>query len=282
MTAVYYDKFFTDAEKQLRLQNDLIGVFSSLKLALPTTRDEFRKVVEALDLTTDAGQRAYISLLAAASAADDYYSVIDEQVDQLKSININLQKILDSLRGGALAPTDNFAVQQARLGQLFTTLSTSTDVGVLERATAELESFLPDFLKYATDYGLDYAQVSSGIARQIEDAMVRVNMLTGEEGSPAITLSQAASELLSAATEFKKVAIDMGGEGEGSGLSQQIIDALSPILYEIIGIEGPPIQVNLVVDGQVLGTVIADQFKRNDDLINAANDSKPGPGGYIP
>ena len=54
----YYDKFFTDVEKQARLQDQLSATMSDMGESLPLARDGYRAVVESLDLTTKAGQVA--------------------------------------------------------------------------------------------------------------------------------------------------------------------------------------------------------------------------------
>lgn len=76
--SVYYDKFFDPAEKQLRLQGQLIESFESLNLKLPSTRAGYRAIIESLDLTTEAGQRTYVTLLGLSEGADKYYTTLEE------------------------------------------------------------------------------------------------------------------------------------------------------------------------------------------------------------
>lgn len=80
--STYFDKFFTDAEKQARLQGQLTDALSAMGMALPTARDGYRALVEGLDLTTDAGKQAYVTLLNLAEGADKFYSA---QEDALKT-----------------------------------------------------------------------------------------------------------------------------------------------------------------------------------------------------
>lgn len=97
--ATYYDKFFSDAEKQTRLQGQLTESFSSLNLELPKTREGYRAIVEGLDLTTEAGQKTYVSLLGLSEGADKYYTslengnkVLAENQKNILSINSGLEK----------------------------------------------------------------------------------------------------------------------------------------------------------------------------------------------
>lgn len=77
----YYDKFFTDAEKQAKLQADLTGAFAGLGMSLPASRAGFRSLVEGIDLSTTAGQKAYVSLMSMAGAADQFYTSIEASLE---------------------------------------------------------------------------------------------------------------------------------------------------------------------------------------------------------
>jgi hypothetical protein len=76
--STYYDKFFTDAEKQIRLQEQLTGILADMDLIFPETREGYRLLVEGLDLTTEAGQQAYVALLSLSGAADMFYSAVED------------------------------------------------------------------------------------------------------------------------------------------------------------------------------------------------------------
>lgn len=64
----YYDAYFTEAEKQAAAMESMTRSFGDLGLAIPTTRAGFRALVEGLDVTTDAGQDTFLSLMSLAPA----------------------------------------------------------------------------------------------------------------------------------------------------------------------------------------------------------------------
>lgn len=68
--SAYYDKFYSDAEKQAAATQRMTTEMSALGLAMPATNAEYRKLVEAQDLTTEAGRRQYAALIALAPAFD--------------------------------------------------------------------------------------------------------------------------------------------------------------------------------------------------------------------
>lgn len=73
----YYDAFFSDSEKQEMLKKQLMEVMGGYGMALPSDRAGYRELVESLDLTTDAGLRAYHALMELAAGADQYYNYIE-------------------------------------------------------------------------------------------------------------------------------------------------------------------------------------------------------------
>lgn len=106
--SIYYDKFYSDAEKQLDLQKQLSDAMLSINqmsatsitdpgtgeitttspdLILPATRDAYKALVEGLDLTTTAGQEAYVALLQLSGAADQYYSYLEAEARVLSDYN---------------------------------------------------------------------------------------------------------------------------------------------------------------------------------------------------
>jgi len=97
----YYDKFFSDDEKQTRLGEQLVAVMATMDKTLPTARDGYRAIVEGLDLTTDSGMEAYVTLLKLADTADTYYSQIEKATDAAKSffdgIEDRFMSMLDKL-----------------------------------------------------------------------------------------------------------------------------------------------------------------------------------------
>lgn len=86
----YYDNFYSEAEKELNIRNQLTDALAKQNLVLPTTREAYRQLVEAQDLTTEAGRANYAVLLKNAGAfaeltpaADSAATSIDNLVSKL-------------------------------------------------------------------------------------------------------------------------------------------------------------------------------------------------------
>lgn len=93
----YYDAFFSDAEKQTRLQSQLTEALAAMNFELPSTRAGYRDLVEGLDLTTQSGMEAYVALLDMAGAADQYYSTLEDAMEAAANSSDNLATSLGNL-----------------------------------------------------------------------------------------------------------------------------------------------------------------------------------------
>jgi len=67
----YFEAFYTPAEQAAAKTAQFAKVFDSLGLAMPDTLDDFRALVEAQNLTTDAGRATYATLIQLAPAFAD-------------------------------------------------------------------------------------------------------------------------------------------------------------------------------------------------------------------
>lgn len=68
ITTAYYETFYSDAERAATTTRQVGEAMRNLGLQMPTTREGFRALVEAQDLTTQAGQSTFVALLNLAPA----------------------------------------------------------------------------------------------------------------------------------------------------------------------------------------------------------------------
>lgn len=78
-TTTYFEKFFSEDEKIKMLGDSLNEAFNSIGEKLPSTRDEFRKLVEGLSLTDDADQKLFASLMELVPSIDQYLAAIEKE-----------------------------------------------------------------------------------------------------------------------------------------------------------------------------------------------------------
>lgn len=124
-TSDYYDKFYTDEEKNAKRMEQLTKVFGSMGISVPKTTKEYRDLVNSLDLTSSVGAEMYYTMIkvsdafyevktageeAASTLKDKVYEAFTSSVDSSKaalekqqqeyqSSVSNLQSIFDNLGG---------------------------------------------------------------------------------------------------------------------------------------------------------------------------------------
>jgi lambda family phage tail tape measure protein len=78
-TNTYYDNFFSEAEKADDTLAAVTKQFAAMGVTLPGTRDAYRDMVEALDMTTASGQSMFMTLTGLAGNAAQAYSILEQR-----------------------------------------------------------------------------------------------------------------------------------------------------------------------------------------------------------
>jgi tape measure domain-containing protein len=96
----YYQKFYTESERNVFLQKNLTSQLGDLNTILPATRDGYRKLVESLDVNNAADAQRYSLLIKLSGAADDYYKVLESGAEaalqlakQQRALDIQLMEL---------------------------------------------------------------------------------------------------------------------------------------------------------------------------------------------
>jgi len=88
----YFAGFYTEAEQVDTVLRRLGDRFEDLGLAMPESREGYRELVEALDLTTTHGRDLYASLLQMSAA-------MDQVLPQVDSFTLSMTGMLDEIGG---------------------------------------------------------------------------------------------------------------------------------------------------------------------------------------
>ncbi|WP_348995575.1 phage tail length tape measure family protein [Achromobacter sp. HNDS-1] len=138
-TAQYYQLYYSEAERAKLSLADMADSLKGVNMALPNTMEELRGMVSALDLTTDAGRKAYVALLA---IAPEFAAVMEATTRRGQEAS---GKLLEAFTGrGALAGAlDGAALKAMLLADSLTQVGTST--GQISRLFLDLDSGLLDF-----------------------------------------------------------------------------------------------------------------------------------------
>jgi hypothetical protein len=97
-SAAYYAEFFTEAERTAKTTAQLTEALGGLGLALPTTRDAYRQLVEAQDLTTEAGRKNFAVLVQLSGTFAGITPVLEDVAEASDQATEALRSAADILR----------------------------------------------------------------------------------------------------------------------------------------------------------------------------------------
>lgn len=86
----YYNEFFSENERFIKQTSMLKEAFGELGYSsVPETHEQFKALVNAIDLTTEAGQKQFAALIALAGVTDEYVDALDQQREALNDAIAN-------------------------------------------------------------------------------------------------------------------------------------------------------------------------------------------------
>jgi len=170
----YYDSFFSDEEKQVDIGELLTESLKDFEIDLPNTREMYRDVVDGLDLTTESGKKAYISMLKMSESADEYYAYLEDANEDTREA---MEKLTNTITDGV----NNILIASKRITEqeLFkTTFANKYGVSPGEQHSTEAVSFIStastDTIQALAD---SFGVTVSGMLQDIAD---EANMVASE------------------------------------------------------------------------------------------------------
>lgn len=164
-TSQYYQLYYSEMERGKISLANMGEALRSVNLTMPNTMEELRGMVSALDLTTDAGRKAYAALLA---IAPEFAAVMEATTRRGQEAAGKLLEVFTG-RGALAGALDGAALKAMLLADSLTQVGTST--GQISRLFLDLGSGLLDFSVSNTrlDGSLSGAQEASlSLAEQME------------------------------------------------------------------------------------------------------------------
>ncbi len=204
----YFETYYTAAEQAAARTAQFTDVFESLGLTMPSSLAGFRALVEAQDLTTEAGQATYATLLQLAPAFADLQSALNgaKSAADILSERQDLEKQLLELQGNTAA------IREMELAQLDES----------NRALQQQIWALQD-AKEAADAADQLREAWSSIGDSILDEVNRIRGITdGSSGGSFATLMGQFNAATAAAR-----AGDQDAAGQLVSLSQSLLNAAS-------------------------------------------------------
>ena len=185
--APYYDKFFTDAEKQVKLQAKLAESFKYLGVSMPTSISGFRSLVEGIDLSSTAGQEMFTQLMAISKGFSEFQdmlsnNVLPESIDGINNLLESIKSFVKELRGDIIA--NDTASSFATFSQSFNDMVSAIDSGASDvekignKAIDNAKSYLATVTATASA-GRDIAFAKAIIANKFESVALAPDITLG-------------------------------------------------------------------------------------------------------
>ena len=197
----YFNAFFTDAEKQAKLQEQLNTIFGYMGIVLPDARQGFRDLVESLDLTTEAGQMAYVTLLNLSEQADAYYKYLEEAAT--KAVDLAKQALKDAFAAEKQEITDAYQLELARMNE---SLSETQDIiSDLQKSVDKLRN-AKEAMKLVDEASVKANYLAAKIQLMMVLQQARVGNFSGIAGLDKTleTLTSAGPGMYATAVDYKR------------------------------------------------------------------------------
>lgn len=136
-TTAYYQSYYTDAERAGVATRQLTASLSALGLNLPATRDAYRDLVEAQDLSTEAGRSTYAALMGLSSA----FAAITPSAAELAT---QLQTAQDAITGLFAALTQSVSEGRAAIAEARKTVNGPAPIRQFAQIQASIAAAGPD------------------------------------------------------------------------------------------------------------------------------------------
>lgn len=107
----FAQNFFTAAEQIQPAIDSVNKGLAALGITGVSTTEQFKKLVQGLDLSTDAGAKEYAALMALAPAFKQVADYNDQLAQALASTNANIQQQIDALKMSMMSEDEQRAAQ---------------------------------------------------------------------------------------------------------------------------------------------------------------------------
>lgn len=108
-SAGFYQNFYTEAERANAATEAITKTLGDVGLSLPATREEFRRLVEAQDLTTEGGRNSFAALLNVSDAFAQLVPAAEDATEAAKDLSAELGAAINDTITKFLTPDEQTA-----------------------------------------------------------------------------------------------------------------------------------------------------------------------------
>lgn len=248
--ASYFDRYFTEAEKAAKATASVTEALAGVGIALPDSREAFRALVEAQDLTTESGQKAFAALLGVADAFDFVQASADQAAsaseEAAKAAAAAAKALADQLQAAIAVALPKFQTADQRTVSSYAGIAGSLQSAGLFGGTPDLVSVLT---------GATKQQIF-----EFADAFVRA-------ADNSVEAKIAVVEAASALADLKDAAVDAARQMQANDLQRQL-DEIARVFGDVSVAAAP---VERLSDAYLRNRSAVEDLQRGlDDLTGSA------------
>jgi hypothetical protein len=219
----YYEAFIDEAEKQADLEDKLTRVLKEANVVFPKTRAEYKALVEQFGKgVSDADQEAYVELLRMSGYADEYFSVIEEAleeaadaqkdyIDSLKEMIKTIDDWLANLNLSELAPggvsAQAMGAEYARRYEAATkTGATAEDIDAFLNIATDTLNFMKNYTGSDT---INYKTIYDSVVQDVTMLQDALKAITGTEDPVADATIESAETLVTISSTLNSILNEM-------------------------------------------------------------------------
>lgn len=194
-TASYLQNFYTEAERADVATRQLTDALAEIGInTLPATRDAYRDLLEAQDLTTTSGRETYAALMGLSGAFAELVPATDDLTDALEETHAAIKGVFQELRDAIQGALDDvqsafdtingpktlrdFAQITTAAAAVDVTAPSSASVTTAKSALEQARS-KPQYLVGAESYAEYWANLQAGTQTAFESAQQRAAQTQG-------------------------------------------------------------------------------------------------------
>ncbi len=186
----YYEAYYSEAERAAQVTREVAEGLAELGISMPASREGFRALVEAQDLSTEAGRATYAALLQLAPAFASVTASVQSAEDALEQQRRDAYSALEQQRRDAYSALERSAAAQKRVlqGQL----QAARDVaGALESVFGVLHDNVRELYgEVESTRAQQAAQASQFIAAAVATALASGYLPDSDQLSEAIAAAR--------------------------------------------------------------------------------------------
>ena len=205
LTSEFFSEFFSESEQFEQLTMSITEALDGLGLSMFDTREQFRDAIEALDLTTEAGQAMFASLLELVPAMDSFFDSVE--ADELEALADAERELADIRREEQAAARD---LERELSAEKREEDATARD---LAREAAKTEREEQAAIRLLERQAASEANEAAKIATQLANELLRL------EEERAKQVSFFVSQFLTDSQQFELATNELTNSLSGLGLS---------------------------------------------------------------